>query len=90
MARRVGGHAVRGPRRGPRVRTAAATRDDPLQSLSGQEDAANHHTLTWTLEGDGPTFTLSQDNNPTPEAAAHSEEMWGSLVASVKAIAERE
>ena len=59
--------------------------------LSGQEDVpANHHTLTWTLEGDGPTvLTLSQDNNPTPEAAAHSEGMWDALVASVKAIAER-
>ena len=59
--------------------------------LGGQEDVPeNHHTLTWTLEGDGPTrLTLSQDNNPTPDAAAHSQANWDSLVAKVKEIAER-
>jgi uncharacterized protein YndB with AHSA1/START domain len=59
--------------------------------LGGQEDVPeNHHTLTWTLEGDGPTvLTLTQDNNPTPDAAAHSQANWDSLVAKVKEIAER-
>ena len=61
--------------------------------LSGQEDAPeNYHTLRWILE-DRPgatTLTLSQDNNASAEAAQHSKGMWDSLVAGVKAIAERE
>lgn len=59
--------------------------------LSGEEDVPeNHHTLTWTLEetGGATVLTLSQDNNATPEAAAHSKGMWDSLVAKVKEIAE--
>ena len=61
--------------------------------LSGQADVPeNRHTLTWTLDGDGDAtqLTLSQDNNSTAAAAAHSKGMWDSLVASVKTIAERE
>jgi uncharacterized protein YndB with AHSA1/START domain len=60
--------------------------------LTGQEDVPeNYHTLTWTLEGvAGSTrLTLAQDNNDSPEAAAHSKGMWDSLVQSVKEIAER-
>ncbi|TFB52246.1 hypothetical protein [Cryobacterium tagatosivorans] len=34
-------------------------------------------------------LTLSQDNNASAEDAEHSNGMWDSLVASVKAIAER-
>ncbi|WP_308492400.1 SRPBCC domain-containing protein [Microbacterium terrisoli] len=63
--------------------------------LSGQPDVPeNHHTLTWTLEdgaAQGQTvLTLAQDNNATPDAAAHSKDMWDSLVAAVKEIAERD
>ncbi|BCW81193.1 SRPBCC domain-containing protein [Pseudarthrobacter sp902506025] len=60
--------------------------------LSGQEDKPeNYHTLEWTLEDqDGATkLSLSQDNNPSEEAAAHSKGMWDKLVADVKALAER-
>ena len=59
--------------------------------LSGQPDEpANYHTLEWTLEdhGGATRLTLAQDNNPTEEAAAHSQAMWDKLVADVKAIAE--
>ncbi|WP_353828765.1 SRPBCC domain-containing protein [Agromyces sp. SYSU T0242] len=52
----------------------------------------DHHTLTWAIEEteDGPTvFSLSQDNNATPESAAHAKRVWDSLVAKVKEIAER-
>ncbi|GAA1057858.1 ATPase [Agromyces luteolus] len=52
----------------------------------------DHHTLTWTIDGggDAPTvLSLSQDNNATPESAAHAKRMWDSLVAKVKEIAER-
>jgi len=48
--------------------------------------------LTWTLEGTAGTteLTLSQDNNASAEEAEHSKGMWDSLVAGVKAIAERD
>lgn len=60
--------------------------------LSGQDDEpANYHTLTWTLEPEGGAtkLTLTQDNNASPDEAAHSKGMWDSLVESVKNIAER-
>jgi uncharacterized protein YndB with AHSA1/START domain len=60
--------------------------------LSGQVDAPeNYHTLTWTLEPeDGvTTLTLTQDNNASPDEAAHSKGMWDRLVESIKKIAER-
>ncbi|AMB58517.1 SRPBCC domain-containing protein [Microterricola viridarii] len=60
--------------------------------LAGQADVPeNYHTLTWTLEerGESTQLTLAQDNNNSPEAAAHSKGMWDSLVQSVKAITER-
>ena len=59
-------------------RTAAATRDDPLPVA---ERPGGPYDPT-TTPSPGPSrgtgrriLTLSQDNNPTPEAAAHSEEM---------------
>lgn len=60
--------------------------------LSGQEDApGNYHTLTWTLKDQSgvTVLALSQDNNASAEEAQHSKSMWDSLVAGVKAIAER-
>jgi uncharacterized protein YndB with AHSA1/START domain len=60
--------------------------------LSGQPDEpGNYHKLEWTLEDPGGTtrLALAQDNNPSEEAAAHSQAMWDKLVADVKAIAER-
>lgn len=60
--------------------------------LTGEDDIPeNYHTLTWTLEEavDSTRLTLAQDNNGSPEAAAHSQGMWDSLVQSVKTIAER-
>ena len=60
--------------------------------LAGQDDKPeNYHTLTWTLEDQaGATrLTLTQDNNPTAEAADHSKGMWDKLVADVKRISER-
>jgi uncharacterized protein YndB with AHSA1/START domain len=60
--------------------------------LTGQEDKPeNYHTLTWTLQDQGrrTLLTLAQDNNPTAEAAEHSQGMWDRLVADVKTLAER-
>ena len=61
--------------------------------LTGEDDVPeNYHTLTWTLEAavDSTRLTLAQDNNGSPEAAAHSQGMWDSLVQSVKTITERD
>jgi len=60
--------------------------------LGGEEDKPeNYHTLTWTVEDQGRAtqLTLSQDNNPSEEAAEHSKGMWDKLVQDVKKIAER-
>lgn len=70
-------------------RRLVATHFSPL---SGQEDApGNYHTLTWTLKDQSgvTVLALSQDNNASAEEAQHSKSMWDSLVAGVKAIAER-
>jgi uncharacterized protein YndB with AHSA1/START domain len=47
--------------------------------MSGQEDRPeSYHALEWRLEpvGSRTRVTLLQDNNPTPEAAAHAESNW--------------
>lgn len=59
--------------------------------LTGLPDAAeNYHTITWTLEETphGTRVTLTQDNNPTPEAAEHSTENWRRALAELKHAAE--
>jgi uncharacterized protein YndB with AHSA1/START domain len=59
--------------------------------LTGQADVPeNYHTLTWTLipSGTQTVLTLMQDNNDSAQAAAHSKEMWDSLLASAKDAAE--
>lgn len=62
-----------------------------VSALSGQPDVPeNRHTLTWTIEGDGPVvLTLSQDNNASEDEAVHSQGMWDGVVGTVKEIAER-
>ena len=59
--------------------------------LSGDEDVPeNYHTLTYELEGDdGHTrVSLSQDNNPSPEAAEHSRANWEKMLSGLKATVE--
>ena len=59
--------------------------------LSGDEDSPeNYHTLTYELEGDdGHThLSLSQDNNPSPEAAEHSRANWEKMLSGLKATVE--
>lgn len=60
--------------------------------LSGVPDTPeNHHTLEYRLTAvDGGTdVTLTQDGNPTPEAAEHSAGMWRTMLDGLKAVAER-
>ncbi len=60
--------------------------------LTGEPDVPeNYHTLTWTITGERPVvLELSQDNNKSAAAAAHSTQMWDAVVAAVKRIAERD
>jgi uncharacterized protein YndB with AHSA1/START domain len=60
--------------------------------LSGQEDVpANYHTLTYELEGRGEKtlVALTQDNNPTAEAAEHSKANWQKMLSGLKEIVEQ-
>ncbi|MBN9632606.1 MAG: SRPBCC domain-containing protein [Actinobacteria bacterium] len=60
--------------------------------LSGQPDLPeNYHTLHFELEETprGTHVTLDQDNNPTVEAAQHSQRNWETMLQGVKAVAER-
>lgn len=59
--------------------------------LSGQEDVPeNYHTLTYELEAAGPVtrVALSQDNNPTAEAAEHSKANWEKMLFGLKEVVE--
>jgi uncharacterized protein YndB with AHSA1/START domain len=59
--------------------------------LSGQEDAPeNYHTLLYELEEhDGKTrVSLSQDSNPSEEAAEHSRANWEQMLAGLKQVVE--
>ena len=59
--------------------------------LGGQEDTPeNYHTLVYELEErDGVTHvSLSQDNNPTEEAAEHSRANWEKMLAGLKQLVE--
>jgi uncharacterized protein YndB with AHSA1/START domain len=61
--------------------------------LSGQEDTPeNYHALTYRLEAEGPKtrLSLSQDNNPTEEAAEHSRKNWETVLDGLKDVAERD
>jgi uncharacterized protein YndB with AHSA1/START domain len=59
--------------------------------LSGQEDVPeNYHTLTYELEAAGAMtrMALSQDNNPTVEAAEHSKANWEKMLSGLKEVVE--
>jgi uncharacterized protein YndB with AHSA1/START domain len=59
--------------------------------LSGKDDVPeNYHTVTYELEGSNGTthVSLSQDNNPTAEAAEHSQANWKRMLSGFKAAVE--
>ncbi|HET8872963.1 MAG TPA: SRPBCC family protein [Gaiellaceae bacterium] len=59
--------------------------------LSGEKDAPeNYHTLVYELkDDDGKTHvSLSQDNNPTEEAAEHSQANWEKVLSGLKELVE--
>jgi uncharacterized protein YndB with AHSA1/START domain len=61
----------------------------PLSGLP--EKPENYHTVTIELQGQGPrtVVSLSQDNNPTDEARAHSEKNWTSMLEGLKKLLEK-
>jgi uncharacterized protein YndB with AHSA1/START domain len=59
--------------------------------LSGDGDRPeNYHTLLYELEESGRTthVSLSQDNNPSKEAAEHSQANWEKMLAGLKRVVE--
>ena len=60
--------------------------------LSGHEDSPeNYHTVTIELSPEGPMtmVTLTQDNNDTDEARAHSEQNWKMMLDGLKKVVEK-
>ncbi len=61
--------------------------------LTGEADVPeNYHEVRYDLApiGDGTTrVTVTQDNNPTPEAAEHSTANWRTMLESLREVAER-
>ena len=70
-------------------RTLRMTHFSPL---TGEEDVQeNYHELEYRLTptASGTRVTLTQNNNPTAEAAEHSSGMWRSMLDGVAMVAER-
>ena len=62
-------------------------------SMGGTEDKSeNYSTVTYELEPDGESTTLSitQDNNLNEEAKEHSEKNWQMVLESIKKLLEEE
>lgn len=58
----------------------------------GEDRPENYHTVTYELADEGGTtvLTLSQDNNPTQEAADQmAENNWGPVLEGLKQTAEK-
>jgi len=65
------------------------THFSPLSGLPDEPE--NYHTLRFELDEvpGGTRVTLDQDNNPTREAAEHSQANWARMLHGVKTVAER-
>ena len=60
-------------------------------SLGGLPDTPeNYNTVRYELspEGDGTRLTVTQDNNPSQEAASHSEQNWRTVLDGIKKLLE--
>jgi uncharacterized protein YndB with AHSA1/START domain len=70
-------------------RTLQYSHFSPLSKLPDSPE--NYHIVTIELspEGNGTLVSLSQDNNPTAEARAHSEKNWNGMLAAMKKYLER-
>ena len=60
--------------------------------LSGLPDTPEHHhtvTIELSTEGERTRVPLTQDNNATEEARAHSQKNWEMMLAALKKFLER-
>lgn len=64
------------------------THFSPMAGLPDRPE--NYHTVSIQLspEGQGTRVSLTQDNNPTEEARAHSEKNWGLMLEGLKQVVE--
>lgn len=64
------------------------THYSPLSGLP--DEPSSYHTVTIELAGDGPAtrVVLTQDNNPTEQARAHSEGNWAAMLQGLKRVVE--
>ena len=55
-----------------------------------KDEQENVHSVSWELSAmdRGTTLTLTQDNNPTPESAAHAANNWDAVLAGLKKLVE--
>jgi uncharacterized protein YndB with AHSA1/START domain len=62
----------------------------PMTGLPDKPE--NYHTVTIELSrrGEETLLSLSQDNNPTDDARAHSEENWTAMLKGIKALVEKQ
>lgn len=70
---------------------ASMIRYTHFSPLSGAQDIPeNYHTVTWALEhdGDATRVHLTQDNNATEDAAAHSAKNWQAMLDGLREVAE--
>ena len=70
-------------------RTLQYSHFSPLSGLPDKPE--NYHTITIELSANGnQTFvSLTQDNNATEGARAHSEKNWGMMLAALKKFLEQ-
>ena len=69
-------------------RTLSYSHFSPLSGLPDTQE--NYHRVKIELRhhGEYTTVTLTQDNNPTEDARAHSEENWSMMLSSLKRLME--
>ena len=69
-------------------RTIEYSHFSPLSGLPDKPE--NYHTVTIDLSAEGSQthVSLTQDNNATEEARAHSEKNWGMMLAAMKKFLE--
>jgi uncharacterized protein YndB with AHSA1/START domain len=70
-------------------RTIQYSHFSPLSGLPDKPE--NYHTVTIDLSAEGSQthVSLTQDNNATEEARAHSEKNWGMMLAAMKKFLEQ-
>ena len=70
-------------------RTLRYSHFSPLSGLPDEPE--NYHEVRVELapEGQRTRVSLSQDNNPSQEARAHSEENWATMLSAIKKLVEK-